>query len=193
MDFSLQSFELEGEPTNDRNEPLTNLAPVRCARVGGGCGGDGTGKVGARGIANFGQSKFAQHKVWSNQVRPIPIWARFCFQGREGEGREEGGGFEVRAAGLGPVRGRVGRVGGGSGGALQGPKFHLFFPHTTTRELQTCTFEGPGASNTTKIPREGKSAKIGTGEATLGCWVAPLVGWVAPVRQGLSEGVRKGG
>ena len=26
--------------------------------------------------------------------------------------------------------------------------------HTTTRELQTCTFEGPGTSNTTKIPRE---------------------------------------
>ena len=26
--------------------------------------------------------------------------------------------------------------------------------HTTTRELQTCTFEGPGASNTTKIARE---------------------------------------
>ena len=26
--------------------------------------------------------------------------------------------------------------------------------HTTTRELQLCTFKGPGASNTTKIPRE---------------------------------------
>ena len=26
--------------------------------------------------------------------------------------------------------------------------------HTTVRELQTCTFERPGASNTTKIPRE---------------------------------------
>ena len=26
--------------------------------------------------------------------------------------------------------------------------------HTTARKLQTCTFEGPGASNTTKIPRE---------------------------------------
>ena len=26
--------------------------------------------------------------------------------------------------------------------------------HTTARELQTCTFEGPGASNTTTIPRE---------------------------------------
>ena len=26
--------------------------------------------------------------------------------------------------------------------------------HTTTRELQTCTFEGPGASNTTKIQQE---------------------------------------
>ena len=26
--------------------------------------------------------------------------------------------------------------------------------HTTTRELQTCTFHAPGASNTTKIPRE---------------------------------------
>ena len=26
--------------------------------------------------------------------------------------------------------------------------------HTTAREFQTCTFEGPGASNTTKIPRK---------------------------------------
>ena len=26
--------------------------------------------------------------------------------------------------------------------------------HTTARELQTCTFWGPGASNTTKFPRE---------------------------------------
>ena len=26
--------------------------------------------------------------------------------------------------------------------------------HTTARQLQTCTFEGPGASNTTKISRE---------------------------------------
>ena len=26
--------------------------------------------------------------------------------------------------------------------------------HTTAREFQTCTFKGPGASNTTKIPRE---------------------------------------
>ena len=26
--------------------------------------------------------------------------------------------------------------------------------HTTARELQTCTFQGPGTSNTTKIPRE---------------------------------------
>ena len=26
--------------------------------------------------------------------------------------------------------------------------------HTTTRELQTCTFQGPGTSNTTKIPRK---------------------------------------
>ena len=38
--------------------------------------------------------------------------------------------------------------------------------HTTARELQTCTFEGPGASNTTKIPREDpqrktKRAKMG--------------------------------
>ena len=30
-----------------------------------------------------------------------------------------------------------------------GPGFH-----TTVRELQTCTFQVPGASNTTKIPRE---------------------------------------
>ena len=28
------------------------------------------------------------------------------------------------------------------------------FKNTTTRELQTCTFQGPGASNTTKIPRK---------------------------------------
>ena len=26
--------------------------------------------------------------------------------------------------------------------------------HTTVRELQMCTFQGPGASNTTKIPRK---------------------------------------
>ena len=26
--------------------------------------------------------------------------------------------------------------------------------HTTARELQTCTYQGPGASNTTKIPRK---------------------------------------
>ena len=35
--------------------------------------------------------------------------------------------------------------------------FHASWPpgfHTTTGELHTCTFEGPGASNTTKIPRE---------------------------------------
>ena len=31
----MQSLELEGEPTNNRNELLTILAPVRCARVGG--------------------------------------------------------------------------------------------------------------------------------------------------------------
>ena len=31
--------------------------------------------------------------------------------------------------------------------------------HTTARELQTCTFEGPGASNTTKIPREDPQRK----------------------------------
>ena len=37
--------------------------------------------------------------------------------------------------------------------------------HTTTRELQTCTFDSPGASNTTKIPRadprKTKRAKMG--------------------------------
>ena len=43
--------------------------------------------------------------------------------------------------------------------SLDRPKFHSFFSgppgfHTTARELQTCTFERPGASNTTKIPRE---------------------------------------
>ena len=31
--------------------------------------------------------------------------------------------------------------------------------HTTARELQTCTFEGPSASNTTKIPREDPQEK----------------------------------
>ena len=41
--------------------------------------------------------------------------------------------------------------------------------HTTARELQTCTFKGPGASNTTKFPREDpqrerKRAKMGAGE-----------------------------
>ena len=41
--------------------------------------------------------------------------------------------------------------------------------HTTTRELQTCTFDGPGASNTTKKPREDpqretKRAKIVAGD-----------------------------
>ena len=40
--------------------------------------------------------------------------------------------------------------------------------HTTARELQKCTFEGPGASNTTKIPREDpereKKAKMEAGE-----------------------------
>ena len=40
--------------------------------------------------------------------------------------------------------------------------------HTTARELQTCTFERPGASNTTKIPRkdtqERKRAKMEAGE-----------------------------
>ena len=41
--------------------------------------------------------------------------------------------------------------------------------HTTARELQTCTFKGPSASNTTKFPRENhqrerKRAKMGAGE-----------------------------
>ena len=31
--------------------------------------------------------------------------------------------------------------------------------HTTARELQTCTFHGPGASNTTKIPRKDKKER----------------------------------
>ena len=30
----------------------------------------------------------------------------------------------------------------------------VVFFHTTTRELQSCTFDGSGASNTTKIPRK---------------------------------------
>ena len=33
--------------------------------------------------------------------------------------------------------------------------------HTTTRELQTCTFQGPGASNTTKIPRKDPQEREG--------------------------------
>ena len=47
------------------------------------------------------------------------------------------------------------------------PKFSRFFfllPfHTTARELQTCTFEGPGASNTTKIPEFPREKKIENG------------------------------
>ena len=57
------------------------------------------------------------------------------------------------------------------------PKFPSFFPsparaaavsHDSPR-VQTCTFEGPGASNTTKIPREDpqrerKRTKMGAGE-----------------------------
>ena len=44
-----------------------------------------------------------------------------------------------------------GLKGGGPKGG--GPKISPPF-HTTARELQTCAFEGPGASNTTKIQRE---------------------------------------
>ena len=45
--------------------------------------------------------------------------------------------------------------------SLSHPNFLSFFSlflgpglHTTTRELQMCTFQGPGASNTIKIPRK---------------------------------------
>ena len=38
--------------------------------------------------------------------------------------------------------------------------------HTTARELQTCTFERPGASNTTKIPRKGPTRE---GEKNKNC------------------------
>ena len=38
--------------------------------------------------------------------------------------------------------------------------------HTTTQELQTCTFEGSGASNTTKIPRKGPTRE---GEKNKNC------------------------
>ena len=52
------------------------------------------------------------------------------------------------------------------------PKISLFFSRGFTRQperAQTCTFEGPGASNTTKIPREDpqrgrKRTKMGAGE-----------------------------
>ena len=50
--------------------------------------------------------------------------------------------------------------------------------HTTSRELQTCTCEGPGASNTTKIPREDpierdkKTEHCGErGKKNAKCWV----------------------
>ena len=48
-----------------------------------------------------------------------------------------------------------GLEGGGpkGGGPEGGPNVPLGF-HTTARELQTCTGDGPGASNTTKISRE---------------------------------------
>ena len=50
--------------------------------------------------------------------------------------------------------------------------------HTTARELQTRTFEFPGASNTTKIPREDsqretKRAKMGAGEKKRAKFWAP--------------------
>ena len=75
--------------------------------------------------------------------------------------------------------------------------------HTTTRELQTCTFEGPGAANTTKIPRkdplerkkerklwrarEKKSAKFWASQPSgLHPWGAPPFG--APPRDPSSAG-----
>ena len=45
------------------------------------------------------------------------------------------------------------------------PKISLFFSRGFTRQperAQTCTFEGPGASNTTKIPREDPQREKGT-------------------------------
>ena len=55
--------------------------------------------------------------------------------------------------------------------------------HTTARELQTCTFEGSGASNTTKIPREDtqrdtKRAKMGSGKGRKSAkfWAPPPFG-----------------
>ena len=52
--------------------------------------------------------------------------------------------------------------------------------HKTTRELQTCTFKGPGASNTTKIPREdtqerGERMKIVSGEKCVGPPTVPTL------------------
>ena len=40
--------------------------------------------------------------------------------------------------------------------------------HTTARELQVCTFEGPGASHTTKIPREDPHEKEERNEPVAG-------------------------
>ena len=54
--------------------------------------------------------------------------------------------------------------------------------HTTTGELQTCTFQGPGASNTTKIPRkdpqERERQKIvaGEGKKSAKLWASTLLG-----------------
>ena len=55
--------------------------------------------------------------------------------------------------------------------------------HTTARELQTCTFEGPGASNTTKIPRKKPKERekriktvAGEGKKSAKFWAATLRG-----------------
>ena len=75
------------------------------------------------------------------------------------EARREG----LRPKGGSPKGGGPRGVGPRGVGARRGPqRFH------TTAESQTCTLEGPGASNTTKIPREDpqreKKSENGSGE-----------------------------
>ena len=53
--------------------------------------------------------------------------------------------------------------------------------HTTARELQTCTFEGSAASNTTKIPRQAERHKesetvMGKGRKSAKFWPVPPFG-----------------
>ena len=53
--------------------------------------------------------------------------------------------------------------------------------HTTTRELQTCAFDGPGASNTTRIPREDPQREEknefcgGRGKKSAKFWASPTL------------------